>query len=137
MNGVRGSAYTEPEWVIMSPADWEIIRLLKDTAGQYLAGGPSAGAYGATSTAASSGQVTGVADRLWNKPVYVTSALGAGTAIVGNSQAATVYNKGALTLEVSNAHSDWFQRDLVAIRAERRLALCVFRPQAFCEVRLS
>jgi hypothetical protein len=34
-------------------------------------------------------------------------------------------------VEASNSHSDFFQRNLTAIRAERRLALAVYRPQAF------
>ena len=46
MNGVRGSAFVEPEWIVMHPTDWEAIRLLTDTAGQYLYGGPGQGPYG-------------------------------------------------------------------------------------------
>src|SRR5205823_1011584 len=46
MNGTRGSSFTEPEWIILHPSDWQDIRLLKDTANQYLGGGPFLGAYG-------------------------------------------------------------------------------------------
>jgi HK97 family phage major capsid protein len=35
MNGTRGSAFVEPEWIVMHPTDYEQIRLLTDTAGQY------------------------------------------------------------------------------------------------------
>ena len=137
MNGTRGSAYVEPEWVVMNPSDWEGIRLLTDSAGQYLAGGPFQGPYGSGVNAPASGQTMGAADYLWGKPVYVTSALGAGTAVIGNSQAAQVWNRGGLSLEATNSHSDFFFKDLTAIRAERRLALAVYRPGAFCEVRLA
>ena len=34
-------------------------------------------------------------------------------------------------VEASNSHSDYFQRNLTAIRAETRLALAVYRPEAF------
>src|SRR6185369_7328153 len=34
MNGMRGSAFLEPEWVIINPTDWQDIRLLKDNSGQ-------------------------------------------------------------------------------------------------------
>jgi HK97 family phage major capsid protein len=44
MNGLRGSAFLEPEWIIVHPTDYEQIRLLKDTANQYLGGGPFLGA---------------------------------------------------------------------------------------------
>jgi hypothetical protein len=56
-------------------------------------------------------------------------ALGAGTALIGNSQAASVWNKGGLSVEVTNSHSDLFLKNLLAIRAERRLGLTVFRPR--------
>ena len=121
----------------MNPSDWESIRLFTDSAGQYLGGGPFQGPYGAGSNVQASGQATGAADFLWNKPVYVTSALGAGTAVIGSAQAGRIWNRGGLSVEATNSHSDYFLRDLVAIRAERRLALTVYRPAAFCEVRLA
>jgi hypothetical protein len=34
-------------------------------------------------------------------------------------------------VEASNSHEDFFRLDLVAIRAETRLALAVHRPEAF------
>jgi HK97 family phage major capsid protein len=135
MNGQRGSALVEPGFIVVAPADWEAIRLAKDTAGQYYGGGPFQGPYGAGSNVGASGQVTGPMDSLWNKPVVVTSALGAGTALVGTSSAAQVWRKGGLSVEASNSHNDFFQRNLVAIRAEERLALAVYRPTAFTEVR--
>jgi len=76
---------------------------------------------------------------LWNKPVYVTSAIGAtkGTALVGNSEAAQVWNRGGMRVEATNSHASNFVLDLSVIRAERRLGLCVHRPQGFVEVRLA
>ena len=46
MNGLRGSAFLEPEWIVMHPTDWQDIRLLTDTAGQFFGGGPFHGPYG-------------------------------------------------------------------------------------------
>jgi HK97 family phage major capsid protein len=138
LNGTRGSSFMEPEWVVMHPTDWESIRLLTDTAGQYLYGGPGQGPYGNGAVAQASGQITGAADSLWGKPVYVTAAIGgAGTALLGNSQAAQVWSKGGPSVEITNAHQDYFVKDLVAIRCERRLGLTVYRPSALCEVRLA
>jgi HK97 family phage major capsid protein len=67
--------------------------------------------------------------------VHVTSAVGAGTAIVGAfRQAASIFRRGGVTVEASNSHDDWFVLNKTAIRAEARLALCVFRPSAFVVV---
>ena len=60
------------------------------------------GPYGNGGVAQASGQITGAADSLWGKPVYVTSAIGgAGTALVGNSQAAQVWSRGGLNVEAT------------------------------------
>jgi HK97 family phage major capsid protein len=135
MNGVRGSAFVEPGWIALNPADYEAIRLSKDTANQYFGGGPFLGSYGNGQSVSASGQATGAVDTLWGKQVRVTSALGAGTALVGTPQAAQVWSRGGLSVEATNSHASNFTLDLTAIRAERRLALTVFRPGAFCEVR--
>lgn len=138
MNGVRGSAFVEPEWIVMHPTDYEKLRLLKDTANQYFGGGPFQGPYGAGSNLASSGQITGAIDSVWNKAVYVTSAIGgAGTALVGSRAAGQVWSKGGLTVDATNSHSTYFTSNLTAIRAERRLGLTLYRPSALVEVRLA
>ena len=68
MNGMRGSAFVEPDWVVMNPADYEIIRLLQDTAGQFMGGGPWQGQYGNAAQVAASSQLTGGIDTLWARP---------------------------------------------------------------------
>jgi HK97 family phage major capsid protein len=138
MNGLRGSAFVEPGWIVMHPSDWESIRLLKDTANQYYGGGPFLGPYGGPQgPVGASGQVNGALDSLWNKPVYVTATIGAGTALTGSTSAAQVWRKGGISVDASNSHNDYFQRNLVALRAEERLALAVYRPAAFTEIRLA
>ena len=70
--------------------------------------------------------------------MYVTAAIGgAGTALVGSSAAAQVWNRGGLSVEATNSHATNFVLNLTAIRAERRLGLTVLRPGALCEVRLA
>jgi HK97 family phage major capsid protein len=138
MNGLRGSAFLEPEWVAMHPTDYQDIRLLADTAGQFFGGGPFMGAYGNPTSVDANGQITGATDLLWGKPVYVTSAIGgAGTAIVGTREGAQVWSRGGLRVESTNSHASNFTSDITAIRAERRLALSVYRANAYVEVRLA
>jgi HK97 family phage major capsid protein len=137
MNGMRGSAFLEPDWIIVNPADWQDMRLAKDTAGQFFGGGPFMGQYGNNGMIGASGQASGAADSIWNKTTYVTSAVGAGTAVVGSRSAAQVWRRGGLSVEATNSHADYFQRNLVAIRAEERLGLAVYRPTGFVEVRLA
>jgi HK97 family phage major capsid protein len=136
MNGMRGSAFVEPDWTIMNPADWEAIRLMQDTAGQFYGGGPFQGQYGNGANLDASNQLVG-SDTVWNKPVFVTSAIGAGTALVGSRSAAQVWRRGGLNVDASNSHSNFFAINLVAIRAEERIGLAVYRPAGFVEVRLS
>jgi HK97 family phage major capsid protein len=95
------------------------------------------GPYGNGQNLAASGQVTGSTDALWGKPVYVTAATGAGTAVVGTRESAQVWRRGGMSVEASNSHSNYFQLNLVAIRAEERLGLAVYRPTGFVEVRLA
>jgi HK97 family phage major capsid protein len=138
MNGLRGSAFLEPDWIVMNPTDWQDIRLLTDTAGQFFGGGPFYGPYGGPQgPAGASAQVSGPTDSLWNKPVYVTGAVGAGTAIVGTRTSGQVWRRGGISVEATNSNEDDFLKNLVALRAEERLGLAVYRPTGFVELRLS
>ena len=138
LNSMRGSAFIEPEWIIMHPTDYQIIRLLTDTAGQFFGGGPFMGAYGNPTQVDLSNQVGNATDQLWGKPCLVTAALGgAGTALIGTRANAQVWSRGGLRVEATNSHASFFQNDLVAIRAERRLALTVLRSNGFVECRLA
>jgi HK97 family phage major capsid protein len=117
---VAQASYLEPDTVVLNPADWADLRLLKDSTENYLGGSP----FG-------NGQPQ-PGETLWGKRVVVTQAIEVGLALVGAfGTAAQLFRRGGLTVEASNSHEDFFQRDLVAIRAETRLALAVHRPEAF------
>ena len=124
----RGSSYVEPDAVVMSPGNWLTTRLLTDTNEGFYGDGPFA--------PPSQGQPGMFGGFLWGKPVILSDAIGAGTALVGNfGAAATLYRKGGVTVEATNSHGELFVQDLVTFRAEQREALAVLRPDAFTEVR--
>jgi HK97 family phage major capsid protein len=132
-NGARGSSFLDPDTVIVHPSNWQPMRAGTDTSGQYYGGGPfDYGPYGA-GAATSSSQFS--AAPLWGMRTIVTSAIPVGTALVGAfGQGAQIWRRGGVTVEASNSHSTYFQTDLVALRAESRLALGVYRPSAFVAV---
>jgi HK97 family phage major capsid protein len=126
MTSIRTTSFLEPDGIVMHPNDWQDVRLGKDANGQYYGGGPFTGPYGQNGIAR---------DNIWGMPVVVTPAITEGTALVGAFRlGAQMFRKGGLTVEASNSHSDFFQRNLTAIRAEERLALAVYRPTAFATV---
>ena len=140
LNSMRGSAFIEPEWIAMHPNDWQTLRLLTDNAGQFFGGGPFLGPYGGPQgpSGANQSQLTPASDQVWNKAVHVTPNVGgAGTALIGTTANAQVWRRGGLSVEASNSHSNYFQLNLIAIRAEERLGLAVYRPSGYVEVRLS
>jgi HK97 family phage major capsid protein len=129
----RGSSSLEPSAIIMHPTNWLATRLLRDgtggTVGQFYGGGPITGAYGGGGNPGLFGQL------LWNVPVVLSSVVGAGTAIVGSfNQGAEIWRRGGVSVEATNSHSDYFVKNLVALRAEQREALAVYRPGAFTVV---
>jgi HK97 family phage major capsid protein len=137
INGTRGSSFLEPDYIIMHPDNWQTTRLLQDSNLQFYGGGPFTGAYGNGGIHGNieSGQLTPPVDSIWGKPVIVTTAPGSGTALLGSfGMAAQLFRRSGLTVEASNSHASYFTSDLVAIRAEERLALAVYRPSAFTVV---
>lgn len=132
-NGTRGSSFLNPDAVIMHPTDWQTTRLLTDTAGQFFGGGPFTGEYSNAEGMSSPNRFN--AAQIWGLNVVVTSAIGAGTALLGAfSQAAQLFRRSGITVEASNSHSTYFANNITAIRAEERLALAIYRPGAFTKV---
>jgi HK97 family phage major capsid protein len=117
--------------VVIHPTDYQTFRLSKDGNQQYYAGGPFTGAYG-------NGGAVPIQPALWGLPTVVTAAIAAGTVLVGAfKQAATVYRKGGVTVSSTNSNVNDFEKNLVTVRAEERLALAVRIPAAFVKVTLT
>lgn len=104
-----------PNGIVMNPIDWAAIEMAKDGDGRYLIGNPQ-GTLSPT---------------LWGLPVVATQAMGEDKALVGAfNLAAQIFDRQDATVEVSTEDQDNFARNKVTIRAEERLALAIYRPQA-------
>lgn len=115
---VRSTGFSEPNAIVIHPSDYEGIKLMKDSDGQYLNMGPYA-ANVAT---------------IWGLPVVQTTAISSGTALLGNFNDAQIYRKMGLTVDTTNSDASDFVYNRIAIRAETRLALACYRPLSFCTV---
>lgn len=102
--------------IVMHPSDWARIELLKDTTGRYIIGNPQ-GVIGAN---------------LWGLPVVATQAMTVDKFLVGAFKlGAQVFDAWEARVEVATENEDDFVKNMVTILAEERLALAVYRPQAF------
>jgi HK97 family phage major capsid protein len=102
--------------IVMHPSDWADIELTKTTDGAYLFANPQGG----------------VTPRLWGLPVVATQAMTIDKFLTGAFQlGAQIFDREDANVEISTEDSDNFRKNLVTIRAEERLALAVYRPEAF------
>lgn len=100
---------------VLHPSDWTDILLLKDTTGRYLFSDP----HGME------------APRVWGADVVPTQSQSIGQFLAGAfNLAAEIFDREDATVRVAEQHDDFFIRNLVAVLAEERLALAVYRAAA-------
>lgn len=105
-----------PNIVLMNPSDFDAeVMGLKTTDGIYIVSNPT------------SDDVPSV----WGLRVVLSSAITAGQFLVGDSSMAAVWNRQGAVIELFDQDEDNVQKNLVTVRAERRLALSVEAPAAF------
>lgn len=120
ITAIATTAFIMPDGITMNPANWGTVQLTKNSQGNYLGSGPWASPQ---------------APMLWGLPVAVTPAEPAGEALVGAYRSMSqIFRKGGVRVEASNSHANFFVQNLVAIRAEERLALAIYRTGAFGQV---
>lgn len=101
--------------IVLNPIDMAAIEMIRDGDGRLLIGNPQ-----------------GTIDkRLWGLPVIETQAMGVDKALVGAfNLAAQIFDRQDATVEVSTEDQDNFVKNKITIRAEERLALAIYRPEA-------
>jgi HK97 family phage major capsid protein len=125
---VRSVGFFEPDGIVLHPTDYQILRLAKDGNGQYLGGGAFMNQYG-------NGGYPGAFIPVWGVRVVVTTAISAGTALVGAFRlGAQLFRRAGVTVQMTNSNEDDFKKNLIAVRCEERAALAVYRPKAFATV---
>lgn len=119
IRGAGGSGFAEPSAVVLHPNDWTDIKLLRTADGIYIWGNPSDKGM----------------DTIWGLPVRQTTAMTENTALVGAFRPyAEVLRREGIQITLSTEHSTYFVENKVAILAESRLALAVYRASAFATV---
>ncbi|SXD43896.1 phage major capsid protein [Klebsiella quasivariicola] len=97
--------------------DWAKIELTKDSLGRYILANPAA--------------LTG--PTLWGLPVVATEASAfQGKFLTGAfSAGAQIFDREETNVVISTENADDFEKNMITIRCEERLALAVKRPEAF------
>lgn len=102
--------------IVLNPTQWAFIETLKDADGRYIIGNPQ----GALSPL------------VWNRDVVATTAMTTDKFLVGAfGMGAEVFDREDAAVLVSTEDGDNFRTNRVTILAEERLALAVYRTEAF------
>ena len=100
----------------MHPSDWARIETAKDGMGRYLIGNP---------------QGT-ISPTLWGLPVVATQAMAVDKFLVGAFRlGAQIFDRWRARVEIATENEDDFVHNRVTMLCEERLALAVYRPEAF------
>ncbi len=102
--------------IVLHPTDWAKIETTKDSAGNYILGDPASLAQ----------------PRIWGLPVVATQAMTIDKFLVGAFRmGAQIFDRQDARVEISTEDDQNFRKNLVTILAEERLALAVYRTEAF------
>ena len=101
---------------VLNPTDWAKIELTKDGEGRYIVGNAQ----------------SPIGPSLWGLPVVQTQAMAAGEFLTGAfNLAAQIFDRMDVEVLLSSENVDDFEKNMFTIRVEERLALAVYRPEAF------
>jgi len=109
-----------PTAYVMNPLDFQDIELMRDGNNNFYGNGP----FSLTSPG------------VWGLPVVKSEAVQPGTAWVAAWNWAVIYDREQASVTATDSHADFFVRNLVAILAEMRAAVCNLKPAAFVKITL-
>lgn len=126
---IRKDAFVEPDAIIMHPSDWnDVVTEVNavTTSGSLNPLFVGAGMMSGAPTAS-----------MWGVPVIASTAIGAGTALVGafgGGQAVHIVSRSGIEVAMSDSHDDFFTKDKVMMKASLRLGFPIYRATAFCSI---
>lgn len=101
--------------IVLNTIDWALIELLKDGENRYLIGNPQ----------------NGTEPMLWRLPVVATNSMTYDNFLVGAFKlACQIFDRMDIEILVSTENDKDFEKNMVSIRAEERLAFAITRPEA-------
>jgi len=102
--------------IVMNKRDWRRVTTTKDAGANYIIGNPQ-------------GVITPM---LWGLPVVATNSIPVGKFVVGGFEdGAEIFDRMDVEVLISTENADDFEKNLVSIRIEERLAFATYRPDAF------
>ena len=132
---IRKDAFMEADAILMHPSDWNdvVTSVTSDFAGTVGAGYAGkdplfvgAGMFG-----------NGVNPSIWGVKVVPTTAITAGTVLVGTfggGLASHIITREGMEVAMSDSHDDFFTKDKVMMKASMRLGFAIYRATAFCSI---
>jgi len=113
-------SFLPPDSVVLHPNDFEDIETTKATDGHYVFAQVQSG--------------NGVT-RVWRMNVVESPVIEETHALVGGfSTGAVIWDRQMAEMSISDQNRDWWEKNVIAMRLEERMAQSVIRPQAFVDV---
>lgn len=115
--GIKADSAYDASVVLVNPADLLALLSAKDLNGQYIGGGYFTGAYG-------NGNYT-MPTSIWGVPVFASSGITSGEAIVAAREAVKVWKKGGVDVRLFEQNEDDAIYNRVTLVGEERMACAV------------
>ena len=107
-----------PNFIVLNPNDWDSIQRRKvgSSDDRYVYGDPN---------------MSWLATPLWGLTPIVTNSQTSGTFLLGDTNGCMVFDRESASIEMSTSNGTDFVKNMVTVLCEERIALAVFRTEAF------